>query len=188
MSIYVTLGADRRGEVYGLEMNDDGTWWRNPLGLSTSCVVIRPVTKKDYEYLTENPQSVKELWQQAVAAGETEQGLDDWFKDIGIEELMDVSGVYELLFDNDNPTVNAWGSAQPVEADVSFRDHVEDAIINSEAVEGVKSADDVYEWEASGWFPPNEPFAVEFAPKALLEEYYAHLREVNSTGWRGTKK
>lgn len=179
MSIYVTLGADRRGEVYGLEMNDDGTWRRSPLGLPTSCVVIRPVTKANYEYLTEDSQSVKEQWQQAVAAGETEKGLDDWFKDIDIEELIDVSGVYELLFCNSNPTVNAWCSAQPVEADVSFRDHVEDAIVNSEAVESVKSADDAYEWEASGWFPPTEPFAVEFAPKALLEEYYAHLRETS---------
>lgn len=177
MSRYITLGADRNGEVYGLKVNDDGTWKRNPLGYSTSCGVIRPITKENYEYLTEDPQSAKEQWQQAVQDDQTEKGLDDWFKDIDAEELMDKSFVYELLEDDDNPTVKAWGSAQPVESDVDFRDHVADALINSAGVEGVESEDDVYEWEASGWFPPREPFAVEFAPKAVLEEYYAHLRE-----------
>lgn len=178
MSIYVTLGADRRGEVYGLEMNDDGTWRRNSLGLSTSCVVIRPVTKADYEYLTEDPQSVKEQWQQAVEADLTEKGLADWFEEIDVEELMDMSGVYELLDDdNDNPTVREWTERD--RSSRSFRDHVEAALVKSEAVTDVKSMDDVYEWEASGWFPPTEPFAVEFAPKALLEEYYAHLRETS---------
>jgi hypothetical protein len=177
MSRYITLGADRNGEVYGLEVNDDGTLRRNPLGCSTSCAVIRPVTKENYEYLTEDPQSVKEQWQQAVQADQTEKGLDDWFKEIDAEELMDKSFVYELLEDDDNPTVKAWGSAQPVESEVDFRDHVSDALINSAGVEGVESEDDVYEWESSGWFPPREPFAVEFAPKAVLDEYYAHLRE-----------
>lgn len=35
----------------------------------------------------------------------------------------------------------------------------------------------MYEWEAAGVFPPKKPFVVEFAPKELLEEYYAHLRK-----------
>ena len=26
-------------------------------------------------------------------------------------------------------------------------------------------------------FPPTKPFVVEFAPKELIEEYYAHLRK-----------
>ena len=179
MSRYITLGADRRGEVYGLEVNDDGTWRRNSLGLSTNCVVIRPVTKANYEYMTEDPESVEDLWKSAVAAGQTQQGLDDWFKAFDADELMDMSWVFELLEDNDNPAVKAWGSAQPAESGVDFRDHVADALINSAGVEGVESEDDVYEWEASGCFPPSEPFAVEFAPKAVLEEYYAHLRETS---------
>ena len=67
MSRYITLGADESGEVYGLEVNDDGTWRRNSLGLSTNCVVIRPVTKENYEYMTEDPESVEDLWKAAVA-------------------------------------------------------------------------------------------------------------------------
>lgn len=177
MKRYITLGADKNGEVYGLEVNDDGTLRRNPLGYSTSCAVIRPVTKANYEYMTEDPESVEDLWKAAVAAGDTQKGLDDWFEEIDAEELIDKSFVHELLEDGDNPTVKAWGSAQPVESEVDFRDHVSDALINSARVEGVESEDDVYEWESSGWFSPREPFAVEFAPKAVLDEYYAHLRE-----------
>lgn len=175
MSRYITLGADSHGEVYGLEMNDDGTWRRNPLGFSTSCVVIRPVKKAYYEYLTEDPQSAKDQWKLAVAADQTEEGLDDWFRELDVEELMDMSGIYELLDDNDNPTVREW-TARDTSSRL-FREHAEAALAESEAVTDVKSMDDVYEWEASGWFPPTEPFAVEFAPKEALEGYYAHLRE-----------
>ena len=162
MERYITLGADKNGEVYGLRVNDDGT----------SCTVIRPVTKENYEYLTEDPQSVKEQWQQAVQDGQTEKWLDDWFEDIDPEELMDKSSVYELLEDPDNPSVKAWQGIR-----MSFRDHVEFQLVESDKVPGIELAYDVYEWEASGSYPPTEPFAVEFAPKAVLEEYYAHLRE-----------
>jgi hypothetical protein len=43
----------------------------------------------------------------------------------------------------------------------------------------ISDEDDIHEWEASGVFPPKKPFAVEFAPKELLEEYYAHLRKTH---------
>ena len=43
----------------------------------------------------------------------------------------------------------------------------------------VSDEDDIYEWESSGWFPPKKPFVVEFAPKELLEDYYAHLRKTD---------
>lgn len=176
MSRYITLGADKDGEVYGLEV-DDGTWRRNPLGYSTSCVVIRPVTKENYEYFTEDPQSAKEQWQQAVQADQTEKGLDDWFKDIDAEENMDKSFVHELLEDDDNPTVASWQATHPVSR--TFREHVERTLVKSKNVTSVECGNDVYEWEASGWFPPKEPFVVEFAPKAVLEEYYAHLRKTD---------
>ena len=180
MSRYITLGADRDGEVYGLEVNDDGTLRRNPLGCSTSCAVIRPVTKANYEYMTEDPESVEDLWKAAVAAGETQKGLDDWFKDTDAEELMDKSFVHELLENADNLTVNWWHDDRVADGDHhndTFRQYVEERLVESDEVPNIESKDDVHEWEASGCFPPTEPFAVEFAPKAVLEEYYAHLRE-----------
>lgn len=180
MSRYITLGADSNGEVYGLKLGKDGKWERNSLGLSTSCAVIRPVTKENYEYFTEDPQSVKEQWQQAVQAGHTEKGLDDWFKEIDAEDLIDKSFVYELLEDDDNLTVNRWYDDRVADGDHhndTFRQYVEEQLVESDEVPDIESEDDVYEWESSGFFPPKEPFAVEFAPKAVLEEYYAHLRK-----------
>lgn len=201
MKRYITLGADEHGNVYGLELNDDGTWRRNPLGYSTCCAVIRPVSKANYEYMTEDPESVEDLWKDAVAAGKTQKGLDDWFKEIDAEEFMDKPFVYELLEDDDNPTVSKHnisirkrmeedgetdGSDCIVSSDgiwdedgqpMSFRRRVELAFVESNAVTSVNDVDDVYDWEACGWFPPAEPFVIEFAPKAVLEEYYAHLRE-----------
>lgn len=179
MDRYVTLGADEHGQVYGLELNNDETWRVNPLGYSTSCVVIRPMKKEIYEYITEDPDSAKELWQQCVAADRTEMGLEDWFEDYtSSDELFDKSFVTDLLDDDENPTVSQWKNNRADE-DVefeSFREYVEDALINSEKVKSVKDEDDVYEWEASGIFPPKKPFVVEFAPRKLLDEYYAHLR------------
>ena len=201
MSTYVTLGADENGHVYGLEVGTDNGWMRNSLGYSTSCVDIRPVTKENYEYLTEDPQSVKEQWQQAVQADQTEKGLDDWFDEIDAEELMDKSFVYELLEDEDNPTVSKHNLSIKKRVDefdetdeyddivssdgiwdengqpMSFRRRVELALVESNDVASVDDVDDVYEWESSGFYPPTEPFVVEFATKAVLDEYYAHLRE-----------
>lgn len=201
MTRYITLGADENGEVYGLELGKNGKWKRNPLGYSTSCVVIRPVTKANYEYMTEDPESVEDLWKAAVAAGRTQKGLDDWFEEIDAEELMDKSFVYELLEDEDNPTVSKHNlsvrkrtdeddgtdeSDDIVSSDgiwdedgqpMSFRRRVELALVESDEVPDIESEDDMYEWEASGWFQPKRPFVVEFAPKELLEEYYAHLRK-----------
>ena len=180
MDRYITLGADEDGQVYGLALGEDGRWRRNPLGLSTSCAVIRPVTKWSYEYMTEDPQSVKEWWQAAVQDDKTELGLADWFEGLDKDDLLDTSCVFELLDDNDNPTVAGWQDDRMADGDYefeSFRPHVEAALIKSPKVTAIRSEDDVYEWEASGLFPPKKPFVVELAPKGLLEEYYAHLRE-----------
>ena len=202
MKTHITLGADRLGQVYGLEIREDGRWKHNSIGYSTSCDVIRPVTKADYEYLTEDPESFKEWWQQAVIADRTEKGLDDWIKEIDVEELIDTSGVFELLEDNDNPTVKAHAEAIRARIDalddgdeaegedeagssavfdrdgqfMPFRRRVELSLLECDKVSGINSEDDVYEWESSGWFPPTEPFVVEFAPRELLDEYYEHLR------------
>lgn len=186
MERYITLGADESGEVYGLELDGDGRWRRNPLGFFTSCVVARPVSKATYEYMTEDPQSAKEIWKQCVAAGETEKGLAQWFDDyvsddyVSDDSPLDTSFVFELLDDNDNPTVAEWHDDRVADGDhefESFRRYVEAELVRSSKVTAVESADDVWEWEASGFFPPKKPFAVEFAPKGLLEEYYAHLRK-----------
>ena len=202
MNTYVTLGADEDGRVYGLEVGTDNDLIRNELGLATSCVVIRPIDSKTYEYITEDPESAKEMWQSAVAADQTEFGLKDWFEEYrAIDDLFDTSFVYELLEDDDNPTVSKhnlsikkriedgdetdeedclassdgiWDEdGQPM----SFRRRVELALVESDCVESVNDVDDVCHWESAGFFPPTKPFVVEFAPKALLEEYYAHLRK-----------
>lgn len=176
MDRYITLGADENGEVYGLELNEDGGWRRNPLGLSTSCAVIRPVTRRSYEYMTEDPQSAKEQWQAAVQGGGTELGLDDWFKGLDEDDLLDTSFVFELLDDEGNPTVAPFGISDANDGTSRFREHLKKALLESTDT-SIECEDDVYSWEASGLFPPKKPFAVEFAPKGLLEEYYAHLRE-----------
>lgn len=181
MGGYITLGADEHGEVYGLELKNDGTWRGNPLGYSTSCVVIRPMKKEVYEYITEDPESAKELWKQCVEADRTEKGLDEWFDDYkDSDDLFDKSFVSELLDSEYNPTVSQWEENRIADGDhefESFREYVEDALINSEKVKSVNCQDDVHEWESSGLFPPKRPFVVEFAPRKILDEYYAHLRK-----------
>lgn len=181
---YITLGADKHGQVYGLELNDDGTWRRNPLGYATSCVVIRPIKKEVYEYITEDPESAKELWKQCVAADRTEKGLEEWFDDYkDSDDLFDKSFVTELLDGEDNPTVSQWEDGRIAGGYIefaSFREYVEDAMINSAEVSGIECGDDVYEWEASGLFSPERPFVLELATREILDEYYAHLK---STRW-----
>ena len=200
MDRYVTLGADEDGQVYGLEVGKDNDWIMNSLGYSTSCVVIRPVNRETYEYLTEDPQSEKETWQMAVASDQTELGLEDWFEEYrNSGDVFDESFVYGLLADDDNPTVRKHNlsikkrmdeDGETDESDgivrsdgiwdengqpMSFRRRVEMALVESDDVASVDDVDDVFSWESAGVFPPTKPFVVEFAPKELLEEYYAHL-------------
>lgn len=177
MSRYVTLGADENGEVYGLELNEDGSWRRNPLGYSTSCAVIRPMTKEAYEYATEDPESARDLWQARVAEGRTDLGLKEWFKEyVSDDDLFDVSFVFELLDDEHNPTVALFGRSDANDGTSRFRKHLKQVLLESPDT-SISCEDDVYSWESSGWFPPKRPFVVEFAPAALLDEYYAHLRK-----------
>lgn len=200
MDRYITLGADENGQVYGLELGKDGKWERNSLGYSTSCAVVRPLSKEDYEYVTKDPESAKEIWQSCVADDRTELGLEEWFKEyISYDSPFDASFVFELIDDEDNPTVrkhnlsvkkriedgetdepdgvvspdDIWDEdGQPM----SFREHLKRTLLESPDT-SIGREDDVYEWESSGWFPPVKPFVVELAPKELLEEYYAHLRK-----------
>ena len=175
MSRYITLGADENGQVYGLELNEDGSWRHNSLGFSTSCEVIRPVSKANYEYMTEDPESAKELWQGCVAAGHTELGLEEWFKEYVMSDgPFDLSGVFGLLDDESNPTVAPFGRSDANDGSSGFREHLKKVLVESPDT-SVSCEDDVYDWECSGWFPPRKPFVVEFAPKDLLEEYYGHL-------------
>lgn len=197
MKRYITLGADGNGEVFGLEIDENGEWRHNPLGYFTSCVVIRPVSKETHEYVTEDPESAKEIWQACVADDRTELGLKEWFKEyVSSDSLFDESFVSELLDDEDNPTVRMHNLSVKKRIDetddpenlddvwdeegqpISFREHLKKVLLESEDVD-ISDEDDIYCWESSGWFPPKKPFAVEFAPKELLKEYYAHLRETD---------
>jgi hypothetical protein len=183
MSRYITLGADEQGQVYGLELNDDETWRRDPMGYSTSCVVISPMDSRTYEYITEDPASAKDMWQQSVASDFTEKGLEEWFDDYKYSaDMLDESFVSDLLDSEDNPTVSQWGKNCLADEDnefESFREFLEDSLIYSDEVVGVECKDDVCKWEASGCFPPKRPFVLELAPRKLLDEYYAHLKSTS---------
>lgn len=175
MSRYITLGADENGEVYGLKLNEDGSWRRNPLGYSTSCAVVRPISKANYEYATEDPESARDIWQSCVTAGETELGLKEWFKEYRMsDDPFDRSWVFELLDDESNPTVAPFGKSDANDGSSGFQEHLKKTLLDSPDT-SITSENDIYDWEASGWFPPKKPFVVEFAPKDLLEEYYGHL-------------
>ena len=176
MSKYITLGADEDGRVYGLLLNNDGTWRRNPLGLPTSCSIIRPVSKEYFEYLTEDPQSARDSWIHCVACHQTELGLQAWFDTLDENELIDRSFVFELLDDEDNPTVNKFGKSDANDGTSKFREHLKKTIIESKDTI-IMEPDNIYDWEVEGWGPPRKPFVVELAPKEILEEYYAHLRK-----------
>lgn len=177
MDRYITLGADEDGEVYGLELNEDGSWRSNPLGYSTSCAVVRPMSRETYEYVTEDPESARDLWQACVADGRTELGLEEWFKEyVSNDDPFDASFVFELLDDESNPTVAPFGRSDANDGSSGFREHLKKALLESPDTT-IECEDDVYNWESSGWFPPERPFVIEFAPKELLEEYYAHLRK-----------
>lgn len=182
MSRYITLGADENGEVYWLELGEDGKWERNSSGLSTSCAVVRPMSREYYEYFTEDPESAKDIWQACMGADRTELGLKDWFKEYASNnDVFDKSFVFELLDDESNPTIKAWREwmNSPTFGDYkrTFREYAERTLVKSGNVPSIECGNDVYDWECSGWFPPRKPFVVEFAPKEMLEEYYAHLRK-----------
>lgn len=175
MGRYVTLGADEYGQIYGLELNDDGTWRSNPLGYATSCAVIRPMIKETYEYITEDPESAKDLWKSEVSADKTELGLEEWFEEYVSDcDPFDVSFVFELLDDESNPTVAPFGRSDANDGSSGFREHLKKALLESPDVH-VSDEDDVYEWECSGLFPPSRPFVVEFAARDILDGYYESL-------------
>lgn len=64
--------------------------------------VLTPVTKEDYLDRTEGEgllDYLREIWQQAVSAGQTEKSLEDWAEEVinidGDEAVFDLSG-YDL--------------------------------------------------------------------------------------------
>lgn len=184
---YITLGIDKRGEVYGLVLKDgsEDDFKKNSLGYSTSCAVIRPVDQRTLEYYREDTESIKDLWKLAVEHDQTELGLDDYFED----SLSESGSVFEddgegwpgkdesfcddLLLDDDNPTVKTYRLT-----DDGLREYIEKCIRESPLIDTRNvDKDDIATWESSGWFPPKEPFVVELAPHELLEKYYRHLEE-----------
>lgn len=177
MRRHITLGADENGQVYGLNLGEGGKWDRNPLGLSTSCDVVRPMSKETYEYMTEDPESARDLWRACVDEGRTDLGLKEWFEEyVSNDDPFDASFVFELLDDESNPTVAPFGRSAANDGSSGFREHLKKALLESPDTT-ISCEDDVYNWECSGWFPPKKPFVIEFAPKELLEGYYARLRK-----------
>lgn len=125
MKTYATMGIDDEGQVYGLEIewSDDAhgfDWVRNSLGLSTSCMVVRPVKGKDLTDFRVDEQSVRDVWIDAVRSGDTDDGLREWFEQameevaescvFGFDEaypFKDESWCRELLIDPGNPTIES---------------------------------------------------------------------------------
>lgn len=182
---WITIGISREGEVYGLELNADGTDFdRNSLGYSTSCAVIRPVTRETLDYYRDDMDSVKDIWKDAVANDKTEDSLEDYFESL----LPDCESVFstndeawpfkdesfceDLLIDMDNPTVKTYFLI----AD-NLRQCVEDAIMENPDIKTPNG--EIATWECAGWFPPKEPFVVELADHELIERYYKHLEETD---------
>lgn len=181
MSTYITLGISKEGEIYGLELKKDGNWRENSLGYYTSCVVIRPVDKETLSYNRDDPESVLDDWKYAVEQDRTQDSLQEYWEDL----LADVDGeedwpgkddsfVYDLLEDDRNPSVAAYNATSAAEK-ATYRESVEWLIQNCDKV-GLEP-DAMATWEASGSFPPNEPFAIPLAPTELLEQYYQHLEK-----------
>lgn len=204
MSRYVTLGIDKIGQVYGLELNDDGSWRRNPLGYDTSCVVVRPVSERMFDELTTDADTIRDLWKESINADRTDKGLDEFFEEAMSEcgedgwPCKDESFVYELLDDEYNPAIKAWNELRDREIEklpddydeecpwfdddgqpMSFRKRVESILEGTHGEDGLPMCDDVpvKTWESAGWWSPDVPFAVELADRGLLDEYYDHLRK-----------
>lgn len=191
MTRYVTMGIDEKGQVYGLELADSGGdgFRVNPLGLSTSCVVIRPVPRETLEYCRNDMDSVREWWKMAVADDHTELGLEDYFKQMLDADsdsfwcdedwpAKDESFCYGLLEDHENPTLKAGGFKGEDQNGGDFRKHVEKLIADSDEID--IDGDDIATWESAGVYPPENPFVIELAPREILDEYYAHLAKTDA--------
>lgn len=202
---YITLGIDADGCVYGLELEEDGSWRRNSLGASTSCAVIRPVGAKELSERRTDSETVLEDWKMAVADNATQLGLDEyfqqWLEECGSGEDYpgkDASWVYELLEDPGNPALEAFQEeAQGLQANCEecsatrceecdkvpgwMADSTEPVFRDKvdwlvcNETDFGLGDDQVGTWEADGWYPPSCPFVVELAPREVLDEYYEHL-------------
>lgn len=193
MSRYVTMGVDKLGYLYGIELDESGKQGEhrfryNPLGYATSCSVIRPVSSDTMAFYQGDMESVREWWQDAVAGNHTVLGLEDFFKECVENECdgfwydeswpaKDESGCYELLEDPENPTLKAGGFSGDDENGGDFRKHVEKLIEESDAIN--LTHEDMATWEAAGWWAPSEPFVIELAPRDILDEYYLHLEKTH---------
>lgn len=188
MSWYITLGVDENSEVFGLEINpadnERGWDWRvNPAGYSTSCVVIRPVTKDILVYNRDDAESLRDVWKAAVSSDNTDLGLDEYFEEALSESASvlhddegwpckDESFCEELLIDETNPTIEKWSKDK--DGCDTFREFVEKKIY--EEIPGHEIAT----WESAGWYPPTKPLVIELAPRWLLDEYYEHLAKTDN--------
>ena len=70
---HVTIGMDSQGQVYGIEVDENG----NLIPGHMACNVIRPVTESTLKYLREDEESVLYNWKAAVNADITRDGLSE---------------------------------------------------------------------------------------------------------------
>ena len=150
---YTVLGMDDRGEIYAATLDENGQL------TDTSCEVIRPVSKETLDYLRNDEESVLETWQMAVQGDNTRLGLSDYFEQLK-DETDDADG--EGFPGKDNSGVAA------LIGDGVGQIARERADADAEAQTG----ETVGTWESSGWFPPRKRFAVEYASKKLIKEFY----------------
>ena len=102
--------------------------------------VIRPVEDSNLDYLrsqSEREEEYKDFWKQAVAAGQTEEGFQDWYDDLWEEEL-----------DEDDP------EDFPGKDSSDCQYLTEDFRLAADAVLQGKYGITVGTWESAGGYPP----------------------------------
>lgn len=148
------------GEIFFVKM-EDGT---PHLGCNRIPVydVIRHVDRDTMRYLQTDPESVRDLWVEAVRTGYTDDGLTDYF-----EQLVDDS-FDESIWDGE-----AWPYKDESDCDSLTDDYRKAADEWLETNKGIE----VGSWESSGAYPPpSMDFDILFCEPEFLER----LKEIHS--------
>lgn len=107
--------------------------------MATSFDVIRPVSVETLEYLRDRykrEDEYKDLWKQAVAADNTEEGFSDWLDSVWDEE-----------YDEDDEEDYPGKDSSDVDL-ISEKERTEaDDFLKTKGIE-------VGTWESSGWYAP----------------------------------
>ena len=156
----IALGMGKDGQIYAIRVDESGKPIWNPLGYSTSCDVIRPVSRERLQELREDTELYREEWKLAVKDDRTDESLDDFVDSL----LADYPGDENFPYKDESYVDDIIGDGDSqVSRETADRDAEE------------LTGEPVGTWESSGWFGPQEPFARVYCSPELLETYYSHL-------------